>query len=249
MKHTTHRRHHTAVLVAALVSILAVPTTMTGLFQSIDDDGYNAVPVEDMRVQALQDASRVRQLRRDFWRAVEVYKELVRMGNENLVPPTVNDEELIRYYLDPANFADADAQAHAAAEEETDVVATISDAKVQYNALLPRYQYLLDGYISAGYCPRSLAQYHLTGFYDLCTSLLDEHIAVTDTGILERGAFLRGYQSVGYAPLRSLRNRLENLQESLMYQDGTSIHPRSVQGNTRPRPRTNAASSSASSQE
>ena len=48
------------------------------MFQSIDDDGINRLPVMDLRYKALRDASRVRQLRRDYWQAIDIFNELRR---------------------------------------------------------------------------------------------------------------------------------------------------------------------------
>lgn len=230
----THKHSHVSrALVAALIGVIAVPTAMTGLFQSIDDDGVNAVPVQDLRYKALHDAGRVRAVRRDYWRAVGIYNELVRLGVEGLAAPDVNDVDSIEYYLTPSNFEGNEAEEvlHGSAPEE----ATVSEARAQYNVLLERYQDLIDGYINVGYCPGTLKQYHLAGFYELCTQLLDEHLAKQQVNLVDRSAYLRGFQPVGYAPLRNLRNRLENLQQSLQYEGGTSVRPKTYDGTRRPR--------------
>lgn len=232
MKKKTHPQWHASrVALAALIGVVAIPTAMTGLFQSIDDDGINTVPVVDMRQNALNDAARVRAVRRNYWRAVDVYNELVRLGYTNLVPPRIYDTESIHYYLDPENFAGMDGAqevvfSSAPVEGSDEYVAMISDAEAEYNALPERYRDLLDGYIATSRCPGSLRQYHLAGFYDLCTRLLDEHLAQRQPNLFDRSAYLRGFQPVGFAPLRNLRNRLQSLQESLLFENGTSVRPR-----------------------
>lgn len=230
-KQTPSHAHVSRALIAALIGVVAIPTAMTGLFQSVDDDGINVVPVMDLRQSALEDASRVRYIRRNYWRAVDIYNELVRIGAEDLVPPSIYDLDSINYYLDPKNFSGVDGAddiVHAAApiEEGDGEIVILSDAEAEYNALPEMYRDLLDGYMTTSRCPGSLRQFHLAGFYDLCKRLLDERAATNVNNLLQRSAYLRGFQPVGYAPLRNLRNRLENLQESLIFDDGTSVRPR-----------------------
>lgn len=208
---------------------------MTGLFQSIDDDGTNAVPLIDLHQRAINDRSRVRYIRRNYWRAVGVYNELIRLGVEGINPPDINDTDSVNYYLDPENFAHVEGMGtpvHAAAplEEGDGYVSTISSAQAEYRSMPERYRDLLDGYITTGFCPGSLRQYHLAGFYDLCTTLLDEHVAAVSPSLINRSVYLRGFQSLGFAPLRNLRNRLEVLEESLIYEGGTSVRPRTHSG-------------------
>jgi|TARA_Y100000310_G_scaffold175693_1_gene175785 hypothetical protein len=239
-KKTQNTAHVSRALVAALIGVIAIPTAITGLFQSIDDDGINTVPVIDLRHRALNDASRVRYVRRNYWRAVGIYNELVRLGVEDLSPPDINDNDSINYYLDPENFAAVEgfgATVHAAAPlgEGDGYVSSISEAQREYNNLAERYRDLLDGYMTTRFCPGTLRQYHLAGFYELCNTLLDEHIAGLQPSLLERSSYLRGFNSVGFAPLRTLRNRLEVLEESLIYEGGTSVRPRTHSG-FRPRP-------------
>lgn len=235
LKQTKHHVHVSRALVAAIIGVIAIPTTMTGLFQSIDDDGINAVPLIDLHQRAINDRSRVRHMRRNYWRAVGVYNELHRLGVEGIVPPDVNDVDSVNYYLDPENFAEVEGLTdvvHAAAPTEAGdgYISSVSTAKAQYRALSERYRDLLDGYITTGFCPETLRYYHLAGFYDLCTALLDEHIAEVSPSLLNRSVYLRGFQSVGFAPLRNLRNRLEVLEESLLYEGGTSTRPRTHSG-------------------
>lgn len=234
-KKTKHTAHVSRALVAAMIGVIAIPTAMTGLFQSIDDDGVNAVPIVNLHQKAIHDRTRVRSARRNYWRAVGVYNELHRLGVEGIVPPDVNDSDSVHYYLNPDNFSHVDGltdSIHAAAPTTVGdgYISSVSSAKAQYRALSERYRDLLDGYITTGFCPTSLRNYHLTGFYDLCTTLLDEHIVEVSPSLLNRSVYLRGFQSVGFAPLRNLRNRLEVLEESLLYEGGTSTRPRTHSG-------------------
>lgn len=229
-KKTAPQAHVSRALVAALIGVVAIPTAMTGLFQSIDDDGVHAVPVTNIRMRAENDAARVRYVRRNYWRAVDIYNELVRLDVEGLTPPSIYDNDSINFYLNPENFSSVEGVEeilHGAAPlvEGDDVIPGISEAESEYRALPEMYRDLLDGYMTTSRCPGSLRQFHLAGFYDLCTRLLDERLANLQPNLLDRSAYLRGFQPVGFAPLRSLRNRLEMMQESLIFDGGTSVRP------------------------
>ena len=242
-KKTKPHAHVSRALIAALIGVIAIPTAMTGLFQSIDDEGINVVPVIDLHRRAYNDRANVRLKGRNYWRAVGVYKELDRRGVENLNPPDINDTDSVNYYLNPENFVGVEGYTdtvHAAAPVVIGdgFVSTISPAQAQYRRTSERYRDLLDGYIASGRCPGSLRQYHLAGFYDLCNALLDEHIVAIRPSLINRSVYLRGFQSLGFAPLRSLRNRLKVLEESLLYAGGTYLRPRTHNG--RPRPRSSA---------
>lgn len=231
-----HAHVHRA-LVAALIGVVAVPTAMTGLFQSIDDDGINAVPVMDLRFKAKNDRTRVRQLRRSYWQAVDIYNETVRLGVDNIGPPDIADRASIDYYLDPENFSAYDEMGavHSAAADRAAAPGRPSEARKKYRALAEQYRDLLDGYITAGYCPKKLTEFHIAGMYELCSELLAERKAVISPKINFQQKAIDGFHSVGVAPIRNLQNRLRNLQESLLYEGGTSVRPKYHQRPSRPR--------------
>ncbi len=234
--------HVSRALVAALIGVVAIPTAMTGLFQSIDDDGYNAVPVLDLRTRALRDRNRVSQVRRNYTRAVYIYNELNRLGYTDLYPPTVNDMESIEFYLDPSNFLSTISEydqalfGSAPVQEAGEVAFAISDSRALYNALPEKERDLIDGYITSRRCPGSIRQYQMAGFYQICQDLLDETIVSTRESVISRGAYLRGFNSLGWAPLRNLKERLTLLQESLNIEGAYVRPPRGITGgNYRPR--------------
>ncbi len=236
-KKTKNTTHVSRALVAALIGVIAIPTAMTGLFQSIDDDGINSVPLIDLHQRAINDRSRVRYIRRNYWRAVGVYNELKRLGVEDIVPPDINDTDSVNYYLNPENFAaieDYSGNVHAAAPLEVGdgYIATISQAQARYRSLAEPDRDLLDGLIATGRCPDFLQDtyIYIEGLQDLCLTLLDEHVAQVSPSLLNRSVYLRGYNSLGFAPLRNLRNRLKVLEESLLYEGGTSVRPRTHSG-------------------
>lgn len=229
IKKTETKAPISQVFAALLVGVIAVPTAMTGLFQSMDMiSSSTAVPGISIYKTAIQDAARVRQLRRDYWRAIDIYRELDRMGID-VSPPDINDEEAIEYFLNAANFVVSDEEA-----EEALHGAAPSSATDDYNALSERYRDLLDGYISTGRCPGTLRQYHLANFYELCVDLLDEHIAATMPTVLERSVYFRGVSGAETPPIQTLRHRLMMMEESLNVK-GASIRPQGTPGQSRPR--------------
>ncbi len=232
-QYTAHRGHITQLFAALLVGVIAVPTAMTGLFQSIDSNDINADFNDVNFIQkAVEDRARVRQVRRDYWRAVDIYNELRRIGIDGIYPPDINDSESVNYYLDSSNFVGEeifiDEELFGAAPSME-----MSEAWAQYHELPEQYRDLLDGYISTRRCPGTLRQYHLAGFYELCQSLLDETIAATMPQVVERSAYLRGFNPVGQSPVSTLRRRLMMMEESLNV--GGGIRPQGEVGQRRPR--------------
>ena len=228
----------TRVLVAVLVGVAAVPATMTGLFRSIDDDGTQVEQSVDLRDTAINDISRVRAARRGYWAAVEMYNELTRLGYTNLTFPNINDAESIGFYLNKKNFVKGEttdeAPLAAAPEEAVDAPEELPTAQEELNALPEIYRRLLEGYVDTGRCPGSLRQYHIAGFYNLCVRLLDEHIDAIRSNLAERSAYLRGIGTLGVPSAWTMKERLIRLEESLLYENGTSVHPRTYEG-SRPR--------------
>ena len=224
-KHTANSAHISQVFAALLIGVIAVPTAMTGLFQSVD----SVISPEDAIYQsALQDRVRVRQVRREYWQAVDVYNTLKNAGVKGLQLPNINEPQSIAVLLDAeqslkegGNFGEP--VFGAAPTEDTQT----TDVWMEYDALLEQYRDLLDGYVNTGRCPDTLKQYHIAGFYDLCIRLLDEAIATSTSTILQRGEYMRDV-----TPVYTLRQRLRMLEESL---NGASIRPLGTPGQYRPR--------------
>jgi len=228
-KHTANTAHISQVFAALLIGVIAVPTAMTGLFQSVDS---TTTPEDAIYQSALQDRVRVRQARREYWQAVDVYNTLRSAGVEGIYRPEINDPESIRLLLDSENFLkndDFDEPVFSAAPAEN---TKSKDLWVEYDALLEQHRDLLDGYISTRRCPDTLKQYHVEGFYDLCQRLLDETIATSASTVLQRGAYMRDLIPAQQSPVQTLRQRLQMLEESL---NGASIRPQGTPGQHRPR--------------
>lgn len=215
---------------ALLVGVVSMPAASMALFQSTDDDGVNLPVTIDLHKRAWENRDKVRSIRRNYWRAVEIYRYLDAQGVENLYPPDVNDIESVNMYLNPEIFEQYNVDVfHPSAGEP----GSFSDAKLRYKQLSERWQDQLDGFITSGRCPESIRRHPVSGFYDLCVDLLDDHIAGTRQDLRLRSAYLRGYHSLGYSNMRNLRRRLEYLEESLNV-DGAYVRPRTHSGN-RPR--------------
>ena len=228
-KHTANTAHISQLFAALLIGVIAVPTAMTGLFQSMD----STVSPEDAIYQsALQDRVRVRQVRREYWRAVEIYNKLRSAGVEGIYLPKINDPESIQALLDSENFLTDDDLGEPVFSAAPQSDTRTKDTWLEYDALLEQHRDLLDGYMSTRRCPDALKQYHVAGFYDLCIRLLDETIATSTSTVLQRGAYMRDFIPAQQNPAHTLRQRLEMLEESLR---GASVRPQGTSGQHRPR--------------
>ena len=223
MKHIhKHKSHIMRALVAVIVSAVAVPTAMTGLFPRSVDVGAD---VPQLRQLAQNDAGRVRYVRRNYWLAVDTYNELQRFGYENLLPPDINDIDSIEFYLNLENFDGSLEEAlHGAAPEEeridADYLVEMSELHHTYSMLPEMWRDLLDGYIGTQMCAPTLSKYTVRGYeeldlYDMCVRLLDERLAAIQPDLFGRSSYLRGLRSIGVAPINKLQQRLESLENQL----------------------------------
>ena len=224
MKHIRkHKSYITRVLAAVIISSVAIPAAMTGLFpRMISADDAPAIQIRDT---AYNDAGRVRFMRRNYWKAVDTYNELTRFGYENLLPPDINNPESIEFYLNLDNFDGSLEEAvHSAAGEkgdiDTDYLKTVSETSHTYSLLPEMWRDLIDGYINTQMCAPTLAQYKVSGYedvnlYELCSTLLDERLALLQPNLFQRSSYLRGIRSIGVEPINSLRNRLDSLEGQL----------------------------------
>lgn len=220
--------HLSRAAIAVLIGVIAVPTAMTGFIRSIEGENGTTINLEQ---KAVNDIGRVRYLRRNYWRAVDVYNDLVYFGKENLTPPNINDLESIEYYLDTENLREEELH-ESAPEGEAEYLVTISEAQHTYNSLPERWRDLLDGYVDRQYCASILSRYTVEGhedidLYDLCQTLTDERIASIQTNLIDRSSYLRGhYRGLHYAPLNTLKTRLQLFDEALVPRTHETGRPR-----------------------
>lgn len=232
-KHVAKFRHPRAML-ALLVGLASLPAAVAVIFVPIGADLTRTVPNLQMGQQVIKDAARVRQVRQDYWRAVDVYKRLRQEGTTNLAAPELNDPASIEFYL---NLENGGTIKGAAPEEQK-----LSDAQVKYNALLEKDQTLVDGYVTLGFCPKNLnVKGNRAVLYDICTALLAERKASdrpqVSSSVLERQSMRIGPDG---SPIQTLRDRLHALQNVL----GAD---RTYEGSQRPRPAAHMFNSSESS--
>jgi len=189
----------------ALALALAMSPAVAGFHASIVQ---KTVSGGGLKQSAIEDMPRVREVRRSYWRAVNVYKRLLQEGAENIAPPEMNDTASIEFYL---NLENGGSLKSAAPED----IPEISDARAQYNALLETDRELIDGYVAMGLCPRMLQRNQSAGIYEICVALLAERKANSrpqvDLSVLER----QSIRSLNGTPLQTLRLRLEQLDKSL----------------------------------
>lgn len=221
---------------AVMIGVLSVPVATTALFQSIDNDTApaNTMSVTDLRQDALEDAVRVRTMRRRYWRAVEIYNEMVRGGMTNLVAPDINDPISVDWYLRYAAGEELPAlPTRAAAPEEASV--SMENGELVFELLPERDQDLIEGYVNTGRCSVTLKTHEPAygeAFYELCLAILDARIAVQNKTVVDRAAQLRSLQRVQHNQMDVLRQRLRVLEESLTV-DGAAVRPRTHDGRPR----------------
>lgn len=232
--HIVKFRHPRAML-ALLVGLSTLPAAVAVFVAPLGATvAQRGVPNLQMGQEVQSDASRVRELRQAYWKAVDVYKRMRLEGAENLAPPELNDPASISYYLNREGAA----ALRGAAPEDAPV---LSDAQLKFNALLEKDQDLINGYVTLGFCPLSLKVSHpKSGFYDICTSLLNERKnnsrPQVSSSVLER----QSIRMIDGAPIQTLRDRLNALQDVL----GGA---RTYKGITRPRPSAHVFTSDSSS--
>lgn len=219
MKHFSFSELRLSRLAIALLTLVAIAPVAASLHASVMQKTVNGGVT--MKEQAIQDTSRVRQARRDFWRAVDVYRRLLQEGATNLAPPEINDTESIEFYLSLENGGSL----KGAAPESIPV---ISDTRVRYNALSEWERDRLDAYVAMGFCPLKLKEYFIEGYYDLCTELVaerkDNARPQVDLSVVER----QSMRTINGSPIQTLRMRLKLLDQSLSA-------PRTYKGTARPR--------------
>lgn len=191
------------VMVALLVGIISVPLTSTALFLQQDSVQTMDITAEDLRQEALGDRSRLRAQRRLYWNAIEQFQNLTEQGF-SVAKPNINN---------PATFdyGDVHGAAPEKVEEPTVSSLTTDQLESQDRSLLRRYT-------RAGFCPEGLRDFYIPGFYELCTSLVDDDRKRMEpvTGLLNHNAYLyRQFRSAApNAKLTGMKLRLKMIDEA-----------------------------------
>lgn len=222
--HKEHVNSLVSLSLALLVAIVSVPLTTEALFRSQDQDGVKfEVGVPDIMEMARNYHEEGQANRREFYEAMEIFREKLKDGEQDLIKPDINNRATVDYYFGRITLEEAK---HAAAPKalrggsgSTTAVLTEDTVSKDDRALLRRYE-------RAGYCPESLRNY-IAGFYDLCKTLAGKSLRTSPRmGILNDMIRIQAARKV--LP-KTLNNRLEMLRQA---REGTK-RPNTVRPTTR----------------
>ncbi|HAI98403.1 TPA: hypothetical protein DCL30_02555 [Candidatus Peribacteria bacterium] len=196
------------VMVVLLMTALAVPIaaeqifgTDTPLPASIISTTAAEVAAE-VREQATGDKALLRRQRRQYWQAIDQYRNLVRDGVKGLVAPTPNDAESIEAYIrgDVVKAQGSGAQASSVTQASSLLVQNLSETD----------RHLLRWYSKTNTCPVSLKGY-IPGFYELCLTVTKDAAKQPRVGLLNDLQTTRAHSG---APKATTKLRLEMLKQA-----------------------------------
>lgn len=177
-----------------LVLIAAVPLARTqAIFRSQDQDGRVSENLGDLRQAVHSDAARVHLQRRAYDAAVERCAELIKRGEDVVCPDFNNPASFNTYVVPEATHPSAPSTA------QTDTLD--NHAKI-----------LLRRYTKAGFCPQSLHDFYLAGFYELCRSLVG--VGVTSDYIRGFSSDIEGLSRMKASAPATLKLRLKMLEQA-----------------------------------
>lgn len=203
--------------VALLVFVVSLPLTTQALFRSQPYYPNRArETTEDIMQKAKNDFTTRRDVRRDYHRALEIYRDMLngeRGGKDvdasKLVKPDVNDPETWEFYLDQ----EGEGTTHAAARADVDPIA--------FDKLSEREQQEMRRTVRLGYCSEGLRNY-VAGFYELCRSLVGKKSTKAPRGILNDLARLKANRDV--VP-NTLSERLRLIREAYKLPSRENVRP------------------------
>ena len=208
--HKEHVNSLVSLSLALLVAIVSVPLTTEALFRSSDDDGTQfEANVPDIFELARSYHEQGQANRREFYEAMEIYREKLKNGELALIKPDINNKATVDYYfgritLEEAKHAAAPKKVVSSGSGSTTAGLTEETISKDDRALLRRYE-------RAGYCPESLRNY-ITGFYELCKTLAGKNLRSSPRmGIMND---LIRIQSARNVLPNTLKNRLDMLRQA-----------------------------------
>lgn len=211
-------------LVSATMGFLAVPLlTTAALIRSQDDEGVLSESVQDIEKRAIGSRTSLRRQERSYWRATDVYRELLRQGITGLIAPDINDPRTIDPYLEGkvVRLEDLEGLREALDDASLKIIE-------EYNDYPEWRRDLLDGYLQMGFCPQSLQRlFRGEGFYEFCLKYVTARSSQRLRSVKRQSA-IRGYSSLQRFSPYSLRERLQRLGDSLK---GGALRP---EGLTKP---------------
>lgn len=208
--HKEHVNSLVSLSLALLVAIVSVPLTTEALFRSADDDGTQfETNVPNIFEMARSYHEEGQANRREFYEAMEMYREKLKNGELALIKPDINNRATVDYYfgritLEEAKHAAAPKKVVSSGTGATNKGLTEAEISKDDRALLRRYE-------RAGYCPESLRNY-ISGFYELCKMLAGKSLRKSPRmGIMND---LIRIQSARNVLPNTLNNRLEMLRQA-----------------------------------
>ena len=211
--HKEHFDNLISLTVAMLVAVVALPFTSQAMFRSVDQDGNHMFEqqVPDLIKIAKADRSVQSERRHNFYRAMELYRDRTKNGEENLLVPDINNASSVQFYLDAAAKTEEASSGHAAAE----------DPKVALKDISSTDRTLLRQFEHTGNCPTSLKSY-IPGFYELCLSLIVGKPKARVGGFLND---LANIQRMSGALPNTLANRLKMVRQAREGTKAPSVEP------------------------
>src|SRR3990167_7292012 len=144
--HKEHVNSLVSLSLALLVAIVSVPLTTEALFRSADDDGTQfETNVPNIFEMARSYHEQGQANRREFYEAMEMYREKLKDGETDLIKPDINKKATVDYYfgritLEEAKHAAAPPRQVSAGEGSTTAVLQEDTISKDDRALLRRYE-------------------------------------------------------------------------------------------------------------
>ena len=161
------QNHFFRATLAVLVSAIAIPAATTALMRSQHEQLRFIEQLESQHSRAQLDRIAANVRRRQYWDAMDIYRDLVRSGVDTLDPPKRNDMDSIVQYLDGSYTQNLETS-HGSAPVDMESVLAV------YNALPDAEKDFLNGYIDRmNYCPTTLKRHSLEGAFELCNDMIE----------------------------------------------------------------------------
>lgn len=208
---------HLHLVLALGVGMIAAPT-VTALMRSTDDTGLYFEDVQDQQQRAATHKTSRRQTERNYWDAMDVYRELIEYGIEDLIVPDINNPSSLEIYLDE-EYVETLVSGHRSPDPDPDPSDESALAEEALEALPEWERDLLQGYKRTGYCPETLKHYHLPGFFQLCEALVEDSDHSTKQPFRYERARLRGFVPGRTGENQTLKRRLEIIEEAIQNQE------------------------------
>ncbi|MBU0458923.1 hypothetical protein KJ652_03100 [Patescibacteria group bacterium] len=223
MPHKKLKISRTRLITATLLVVISAPLAanlISKVPQDEDMEGsaFDIMDAEErttVRETALVDKVRLRKQRREYWQAMKMFQHRTKAGEEDLVPPDMNDYESITWYLSGEKVEIEIEEVRPAAPAPEPVVEVVPEPKTSSlttDELGEKERHLLRRYMNANNCPETLKDYSLEGFYELCLSVTKAPTTLPRQGLSNPIQWLNR-DKVNYIPTMKLR--MQMLEQAL----------------------------------